>query len=146
MDPAGISSTVPVPAAIDALQVRFPDEQLATRMGIEFVSWDPDRLVATMPVTGNRQPFGLMHGGASAVLAETLGSAAAALRGLPDRMGVGLELSCSHHRAVVDGVVTGTCTPLSVGSTVVSFDITITDGLDRRICTARLTALLRARP
>ena len=78
---------------------RWAGEQLTDRMGITITERDPDRLVGTLPVAGNRQPYGLLHGGASAVLAETLGSVAAALWAMPDRMAVGIELSCSHHRA-----------------------------------------------
>lgn len=125
---------------------RWADEQLTERMGIKIIESDPVRMVATMPVAGNRQPFGLLHGGASAVLAETLGSMAAAQWGLPDRVPLGVELSCSHHRAATEGEVTGVCTPLHRGRTVATFEIAISDEQDRRICTARLTCLLRERP
>src|ERR1700742_4944259 len=118
-------------------------EQLTERMGIKIIESDPERLVGTMPVAGNRQPFGLLHGGASAVLAETLGSIAAALWGQPDRVPLGVELSCSHHRAATEGEVTGVCTPLHRGRTVATFEIAISDEQDRRICTARLTCLFR---
>lgn len=83
-------------------------EQLALKLGIEVVRWEPDLIVATMPVAGNRQPMGLLHGGANAVLAETLGSLAAAAHAGPGASVVGLELSCTHHRAVTSGRVTGT--------------------------------------
>lgn len=129
-----------------ALVARWADEQLIERMGITITEWDPDRLVGTMPVTGNRQPFGLLHGGASAVLAETLGSTAAALWGMPDTVPLGMELSCSHHRAVTEGEVTGVCTPLHRGRTVATFEITISDAQHRRVCTARLTCLFRHQP
>ncbi len=115
-------------------------------MGVEITSWDRDRVVGTMPVTGNRQPYGLLHGGANAVLAETLGSVAAALHSLPERVPVGLELVCTHHRAVTTGSVTGVCTPLSVGRTVATFEVVISDEDGRRTCTARLTCLLRDHP
>lgn len=128
------------------LIARWADEQLTERMGIKIIEWDPQRMVATMPVAHNRQPFGLLHGGASAVLAETLGSMAAWLHGGPGKVPLGLELSCSHHRTAVDGEVTGVCTPLHTGRTVASFEIRISDELGRAICTARLTCLLRDRP
>ena len=121
-------------------------EQIADKLGIEIVSMSHDEVVGTMPVAGNRQPFGLLHGGASAVLAETLGSTAAALWAMPDRVPLGVELSCSHHRAATGGKVTGVCTPLHRGRTVATFEITISDEQDRRICTARLTCLLQRRP
>lgn len=127
------------------LVARWADEQLAERVGIRIIDWDPDRLVATMPVAGNRQPFGLLHGGASAVLAESLGSIAAALGSRPDGVPLGVELSCSHHRAVTEGQVTGVCTPLHRGRTVATFEIVVSDEQDRRICTARLTCLIQNR-
>ena len=114
-------------------------ELLADRMGITVTDADPNRLTATMPVTGNRQPYGLLHGGASAVLAETVGSMAAALHAGPDHIAVGIELNCSHHRSATQGLVTAVCTPLGVGRTVSSFEIVLRDERDRRVCTARLT-------
>jgi uncharacterized protein (TIGR00369 family) len=119
------------------------DDQLTSRMGIEITQWNADRLIGTMPVAGNKQPYGLLHGGASAVLAETLGSIAAALYAAPDRSAVGVELSCTHHRGVTEGVVTGVCTPLHRGRSTATFEIVITDQHDKRVCTARLTCFLR---
>jgi 1,4-dihydroxy-2-naphthoyl-CoA hydrolase len=116
-------------------------EQLNEKMGIEFVDWTPDHVVATMPVKGNRQPYGLLHGGANAVLAEAVGSVCAAL--LADgRPAVGLELNCTHHRGVRDGLVTGVATPLHVGRTTVTVEVVITDEEGRRTCTARLTCMI----
>jgi 1,4-dihydroxy-2-naphthoyl-CoA hydrolase len=106
------SSPAPESSAVPEIEVQYPDEQLAARMGIEITEWTKERVVGTMPVTGNRQPFGLLHGGANGVLAETLGSTAAAMHGWPERLPVGLELSCTHHRSALDGLVTGVCTPL----------------------------------
>jgi len=100
-----------------------------------------------MPVEGNTQPYGLLHGGASAVLAETLGSIGSALHaGIESRIAVGIELSCTHHRSARAGYVTGVATPLSLGRTLATWDIVITDDDDKRICTARLTCLLRDIP
>lgn len=121
-------------------------EQLADRMGIKIVDYAPERVVATMPAAGNLQPYGLLHGGANAVLAETIGSMAAALSAGADRATMGLELSCTHHRAVRAGVVTGVATPLHVGRGTITVDIVITDESDRRTCTARLTCIVRDRP
>lgn len=114
---------------------------LVERMGIELVEATPERVVATMPVEGNTQPYGLMHGGASCVLAETVGSVAASLRA-PDRLAVGIEINASHHRATRTGLVTGTATPVHVGRSVAAFEVVVTDARDRRICTARLTCML----
>ena len=116
---------------------------LMERMGIEIVEAKLGRVVGRMPVAGNTQPYGLLHGGASVVLAESLGSLAAALHAGPDRVAVGVEVSAAHHRAARDGIVTGVATPLSEGSNLASYDIVITDEQDRRICTARLTCMLR---
>lgn len=129
-----------------AVIAKWAGEQLADRMGIRVTEWDPERVVGTVPVTGNRQPFGLLHGGANAVLAETLGSTAAALWAMPDRVPLGLELSCAHHRAATEGEVTGVCTPLHRGRSAASYEIVLTDEQDRRTCTARLTCLFRERP
>ena len=87
----------------------------------------PERLVATMPVAGNTQPYGLLHGGASVVLAETLGSIGAQIHAGPGRVAVGLDINATHHRAARSGVVTGTATLLSAGRTLVSYDVVVTD-------------------
>ncbi|HEX3706864.1 MAG TPA: hotdog fold thioesterase [Mycobacteriales bacterium] len=120
-----------------------PTTELATRMGIEFLELDPQRMVARMPVAGNTQPYGLLHGGASCVLAESLGSIGAALHGAPDRIAMGIEINATHHRSATEGYVTGVATPLHLGRTLATYEIVITDEQDRRVCTARLTALLR---
>jgi 1,4-dihydroxy-2-naphthoyl-CoA hydrolase len=130
---------------LDAGDMTPPEapEQLPKLMGIEFVSLSLDEVVGTMPVAGNRQPFGLLHGGANAVLAETLGSTLSALHALPDRFPVGLELTCTHHRAATDGLVTGVARPLHVGRSTSTTEIVITDAGGRRTCTAKLTCLHR---
>jgi 1,4-dihydroxy-2-naphthoyl-CoA hydrolase len=133
------------PAAVE-LMARWASEQLTERMGIEITEWDPERVVGTMPVAHNRQYFGLLHGGANAVLAETLGSIAASMWSMPEKVPMGVELSCSHHRSATDGDVTGVCTPLHRGRTMATFEIRINDDQQRPICTARLTCLLRDRP
>ncbi|MEN3267758.1 hotdog fold thioesterase [Pseudonocardia sp.] len=118
-------------------------EQLAELMGIEILKLSLDEVVGTMPVSGNRQPFGLLHGGANAVLAETLGSTLSALHALPDRFPVGLELSCTHHRSATEGLVTGAARPIHVGRSTSTTEIVITDAEGRRTCTAKLTCLHR---
>ncbi|GAB3069959.1 hotdog fold thioesterase [Intrasporangium mesophilum] len=116
---------------------------LIERMGIELVETTPERLVATMPVEGNTQPYGLLHGGASVVLAETLGSLGAQLYAGPGRVAVGLDINATHHRAARSGVVTGTATVLSAGRTLVSYEVAVTDEDGKRVCTSRITCLLR---
>ncbi|HEX6444503.1 MAG TPA: hotdog fold thioesterase [Streptosporangiales bacterium] len=111
-------------------------------MGIRIGEATPQRVVGTMPVAGNTQPYGLMHGGASCVLAETLGSIGAALHAAPDRLAVGLEINASHHRAVRRGTVTGVATAVHLGRSVATYLIEVTDERDRRVCTARLTCMI----
>lgn len=116
---------------------------LSDKMGIELIEATPERVVATMPVAGNTQPYGLLHGGASAVLAESLGSVHAAMNAGPDNLVVGLDLNCTHHRGLREGVVTGEATTLSAGRTIVSTQVRITDEAGRLVCSARLTCLIR---
>ncbi|MHB8341823.1 MAG: PaaI family thioesterase [Mycobacteriales bacterium] len=136
--------TLPLPTGDPAFAM--PDhEGLAERLGIQIVQMSAERAVGTMPVAGNTQPFGLLHGGASAALAETLGSLASAIHAAPDRLPVGVELSATHHRSARSGVVTGVATALHLGRTLTTYDIAITDEQDRRVCTARLTCALLER-
>lgn len=118
---------------------------LADRMGIILLEAAPERVVGTMPVAGNTQPYGLLHGGASVVLAETLGSIGAALHAarLFNGIAVGIEVNATHHKAARDGVVTGVATPLRLGGMIASYEIAITDESGDRVCTARLTCALR---
>ena len=119
-------------------------EQLASRMGIEITQWDVQEMVGTMPVKGNRQPYGLLHGGANAVLAEQLGSIASAMHAAEfGSVALGLELSCTHHRAARDGVVTGVARPIHLGRSTTTYEIVVTDEEGKRTCTARLTCILR---
>ncbi|MBW1599582.1 PaaI family thioesterase [Streptomyces sp. JJ38] len=125
------------------LPTLFSAGHLGDRMGLKILEAAPDRVVGTLPVEGNTQPYGLLHGGASAVLAETLGSVGAMLHGGPGKVAVGVDLNCTHHRGLRSGLVTGTATPVHRGRTTATYDIAITDEQDRRVCTARLTCLLR---
>lgn len=115
---------------------------LAERMGIEFVEVSAQRLVATMPVEGNTQPYGLLHGGASVVLAESLGSVGSAMHASPDRLAVGVDINATHHRSARDGVVTGTATAVHLGRSSACYEVVITDEQGRRLCTARITCAL----
>ncbi|NUS04778.1 MAG: hotdog fold thioesterase [Nonomuraea sp.] len=118
---------------------------LSDRMGIEFLEAGPERVVGRMPVEGNTQPYGLLHGGASAVLAETLGSVAAAIHAGPGRIAMGIEINATHHRPATSGFVTGVATRLHGGRTLATYDIEISDEQGRRVCTSRLTCMLRDR-
>jgi uncharacterized protein (TIGR00369 family) len=119
---------------------------LDDRLGIAYIEATADRVVARMPVEGNTQAYGMLHGGASGALAEAIGSCAAALHAGPGRMAVGIELNATHHRPVASGYVTGAATVTQAGRTLVTCDVVITDEQDRRVCTARVTSMLRDRP
>jgi uncharacterized protein (TIGR00369 family) len=115
---------------------------LNEKMGIEIVEISPERVVATMPVEGNTQPYGLLHGGASVVLAETLGSIGSALHALPDKLSVGVDINATHHRSATSGVVTGTATAIHLGRSSASYEVVITNEAGKRVCTARITCAL----
>lgn len=136
----------PEAGGLFGVRMDLVEEWLTTKLGIVVTEWDPSRVVGTMPVKGNIQAYGLLHGGASATLAESLGSIGAALNAGPGRISVGIELSCTHHRAATTGLVTGVCVPLHVGRTVSTFEIVVSDEDGRRICTSRLTCMNRDRP
>jgi 1,4-dihydroxy-2-naphthoyl-CoA hydrolase len=118
---------------------------LGERMGIEITEASPDRIAGTMPVEGNTQPYGLLHGGASCVLAETLGSVGAAMHGQTvDRpFAVGVDINATHHKGARSGRVTGVATPVHRGRTMATYEVVITDDDGDRVCTARITCLLR---
>ncbi len=130
--------TVDRPAWLDAGQMSPLDDKL----GIRITDFDPDHVVATMPVEGNQQPFGLLHGGATCSLVETVGSWAAALGAGPDRQAVGIELNASYLRAAKSGVVTAVCTPVRRGRTLATFLIEVSDDRGRTTATARLTCMI----
>ena len=117
---------------------------LDARMGLQLLELTPERVVGRMPVEGNTQPFGLWHGGASCVLAETLASLGSYAHGRPDRVGVGVDLNATHHRPARSGWVTGTATALRLGRTVVSYEVVLVDDAGERLCTARVTCQLVA--
>ncbi|MFC3998558.1 PaaI family thioesterase [Nocardiopsis sediminis] len=116
---------------------------LGTRMGLEILEASAERVVGRIPVEGNTQPYGLLHGGASCVLAETLGSVGSAIHAGKGRIAVGIEINATHHRSATSGHVTGVATAVHRGRTVATWDIEITDDDGKRVCTSRLTCLLR---
>ena len=119
-----------------------PAETLLDRLGITVEEITAERTSGSMPVAGNTQPYGLLHGGASAALAETLGSYAAAAHAGPGRAAVGIELNATHHRGVREGSVHGVATALHLGRSTASYEIVVTDDEGRRVCTARLTCMV----
>jgi len=115
---------------------------LDVKLGIEMLEMSPQRLVARMPVEGNTQPLGFLHGGANVVLAESLGSIGTALHAGPNRRIVGVDINATHHKTATKGFVTGVATPISLGRTLCSYEIVITNEDGQRTCTARITCLI----
>jgi 1,4-dihydroxy-2-naphthoyl-CoA hydrolase len=118
---------------------------LNEKMGIRLTEISAERVVGTMPVEGNTQPYGLLHGGASVVLAETLGSVGSAVHAHPDRLSVGIEINATHHRSATSGTVTGTATAIHLGRTTATYEVVITDERGKRVCTSRITCALLPR-
>lgn len=126
-----------------ALSLKRGVGELAERMGIEILELSAERAVATMPVVGNRQPLGLLHGGAYLVLAETLGSFAANVWAHPHSHAVGIEISASHSKSATEGVVTGVATAISLGKTLTVHEIAVSNESGERLSTIRITNLIR---
>lgn len=116
--------------------------ELDVKMGVRILEQSAERVVATMPVEGNRQSFGLLHGGASVAFAEALGSWAAVIHAGPGRSAVGVDINATHHRAARSGLVTGVATAIRLGRTIASHEIVVSDEDGNRICTARITNLI----
>lgn len=127
------------------LVARFADGggALTRKMGIEFLELGAERSIARMPVEGNTQVVGLLHGGAHVVLGESLGSLSAAIHGGPDHIAVGIEINATHSRSITSGWVTGTCTALSLGRTLATHEIVMTDDDGNRLSTVRMTNYLK---
>jgi 1,4-dihydroxy-2-naphthoyl-CoA hydrolase len=119
--------------------------RLAEKMGMEILEFSIERAVGRIPVEGNTQPVGLVHGGAYVVLAESLGSMAANLFAGEGKLAVGIEVNASHSRSATSGYVTGVCTPIHLGRTLTTHEIAITDDEGRRCSTVRITNLITAR-
>jgi 1,4-dihydroxy-2-naphthoyl-CoA hydrolase len=136
------------PDPAEALREMTSQATLHDAMKIEITEAEsPQRIVGRMPVEGNTQPFGLLHGGASCVLAESLGSIGSTLHGLTlGKVAVGVDINATHHRSARSGYVTGVATPIYLGRSTTSYEIVITDDRDRRICTVRLTCQLIPAP
>jgi 1,4-dihydroxy-2-naphthoyl-CoA hydrolase len=117
---------------------------LDQKMGIEIIEASPEKLVATMPVAGNTQPLGLLHGGANVVLAESLGSVGTQLHAGPNRKIVGVDINATHHKSATSGLVTGTATAISLGKTLCCYEVEIVNDKGERTCSARITCLILA--
>ena len=118
---------------------------LDKKLGIEITEASPQRLVGRMPVEGNTQPFGLLHGGANVVLAESLGSVGTHLHAGPSRKIVGIEISASHHKSATEGYVTAVATAVTLGKTLCTYNVEITNDKGEKTCTARITCLILAK-
>lgn len=136
------------PASVDGLEWAATRGMgaLAEKMGLEFTEFSIERCVATMPVEGNTQPVGLLHGGAYVVLGESLGSMAANLHAGPGRLAVGVDINATHTRSATSGVVTGVCTPVHLGRTIAVHEIVVTDDRGRRCSTIRITNHIKDLP
>ena len=138
----------PVPPDSDAVRP-FPAgrQDIHELLGVEVVEAGAARVVLRLPVTWKvHQPYGLLHGGVSALLAESAASLGAALAAGRDRQVVGIELNASHLRSVRDGFISATATPLRVGRMVQVWSIAVTDNADRAICAARCTLAVLGSP
>jgi len=133
------------PDAISAYLDAFPHGMggLNDKMGVTLTEVSIERVVATMPVAGNTQPYGLLHGGASIALAETLGSVGSGLHAQTlGKLAVGVDINATHHRSATSGIVTGVATPAHLGRTSATYEIVITDERGKRVCTSRITCAL----
>ena len=129
-------------------QLNLTRGALNDKLDVTVVEASAERVVGTMPVIGNTQPYGLLHGGASVALAETLGSVGSALHaGTMGKVAVGVDINATHHRAATSGVVTGTATAIHLGRSSAAFEVVITNEQGKRVCTSRITcALIDAPP
>ncbi|TIC88584.1 hotdog fold thioesterase [Nocardioides sp. GY 10113] len=136
--------------SVDDLDGTFPHGlmgRLNEKLGVELVEAGAERLVATMPVEGNTQPYGLLHGGASVTLAESLGSIGSAMHAHQfGKIAVGVDINATHHRSATAGTVTGVATPVHLGRSSACYEVVISDEAGKRLCTARITCALIEAP
>ena len=130
---------------IKEIMERTNGGELSVKMGVEFLEVSAEYSVARMPVEGNRQVIGLLHGGAHVVLAESLGSISSAIHAGKGRYAVGIEINATHSRSITSGWVTGTCRALSLGRTLATHEIVMTDDEGNRLSTVRMTNFLKDR-
>lgn len=130
--------------SVNIEQLNNAPEYIGTFLGIEFTGWDENSLTATMPVTKKtHQPWGILHGGASVVLAETIGSYASALIIDTEKFNaVGQEVNANHIRPVQEGIVTGICEPFHIGNKIHVWSIKIQNEAGKLVCIARLTVAI----
>ena len=117
---------------------------LDKKMAIEILEASPERLVGRMPVEGNTQPIGILHGGANVVLAESLGSIGTQLHAGINKRIVGVDINATHHKSASSGYVTAIATAITLGKTLCCYNVEITNDKGERTCTARITCLILA--
>ena len=116
---------------------------LNDKMGVKILEISAEKVVGTMPVEGNTQPYGLLHGGASVALAETLGSTGSGMHAASlGKIAVGVDINATHHRSATSGIVTGTATAIHLGRSSAAYEVVITDERGKRVCTSRITCAL----
>lgn len=129
--------------SVELIAQRYTHKHMGQLIGIEFTEVGADYLVATMPVDERtHQPYGILHGGASVVLAETLGSVASDFCIDEQRMAVGLEINANHLRPVKSGTVKGICRPIHIGGKTHVWDIKIYSEQEKLVCISRLTTAI----
>jgi 1,4-dihydroxy-2-naphthoyl-CoA hydrolase len=119
--------------------------ELTRKMGVEYLELSASHSVARMPVEGNRQVVGILHGGAHVVLGESLGSISSAIHAGPGRVAMGIEINATHSRSISSGFVTATCDALVLGRTLATHEIVVRDEAGNRLSTVRMTNILRDR-
>ncbi len=118
--------------------------ELTRKMGVEYLELSADHSVARMPVEGNRQVVGILHGGAHVVLGESLGSISSAIHAGPGRVAMGIEVNATHTGAITEGWVVGTCDAISLSKSLATHEIIIREeGTGRRLSTVRITNILK---
>ena len=143
------TSDIDMPDEFRPVLEAMPDGVLGAlneKLGVRITELSHERVVATMPVEGNTQPYGLLHGGASVVLAESLGSIGSAIHAYPEKVAVGVDINATHHRSATSGTVTGVATAVHLGRTSTSYEVVITDERGKRVCTSRITCALVPMP
>ncbi len=127
---------------------RIDPGELDHKLNIEFEEQTPERVVATMPVEGNRQGHGILHGGASIALAESTGSWAAVLHAAQfGKIAVGIEVNATHHSSATEGTVRAVATPIKLGRSMTSHEVVMTHvETGRRLCTVRISNYLKPAP
>ena len=126
---------------------QLPDAGVHIALGITVEEATPERVVVSVPVTSKvHQPYGILHGGVSALLAESAASIGGAVTAPAGKVVVGTELNCSHLRSMTNGVLTAIATPIRIGRTIQVWGIELTDEQGRTICTARCSLAVIERP